>query len=352
MKITINGEKKELKAVWNENNLVHMIDQRLIPHKVEIYTSNNYLETGKAIKDMIIRGAPTIGATAAYGLSQAVYEYENNNLEDSFVDNAYNYLLATRPTAVDLIKGLNYVMKSIRKEKSFSKAINSANEFSDYLVDEAKMVSTHGEKLIEENMKILTHCNTGPLATVDIGTALGVIIKAHRNQKSPTVFVDETRPRLQGARLTTFELQQEGIKFYLNTDNTAGYLMKKGMIDMVILGADRVTKNGDIANKIGTYSLAVLAKHNNIPFYSAFPSSTYDKNLIDGSSIVVEERDSTEVVEIRGQQANGVIGNTLISPKNIESINYAFDITENSLLSGYITPKGVLQNNELEILGD
>lgn len=351
MKITINKVELDIPAVWMEEEKVKMINQALLPHVKSIHVCDSYKNTSDAIRSMIIRGAPTIGATAAYGFAQAVFEYENSSKDERFIENAYEELLNTRPTAIDLKHGLKHVKDSIMSEISFTKAKNAASNFVKEIVEEAKRISQNGLTLLKEDQKILTHCNTGPLATIEYGTALGPVLMAkQKGIKNIHVFVDETRPRLQGARLTSFELSEAKIPNSVLTDNTAGFLMKKGLVDLVIVGADRVTSNGDIANKIGTYSLAILCNYHNIPFYTAFPSSTYDPTVKDGSEIVIEERSEEEVTIIKGKSSDGTINKVKITPDGVKAINYAFDVTPSHLISGYITSKGILKKENLKIL--
>lgn len=350
MKITIDNIDLDIPAVWmdNENTKVKMINQSLLPHVKSLYESDNYHTTADAIENMIIRGAPTIGATAAYGYVQAVFEYEKFSKDEKFLSEAYKRLLNTRPTAIDLKHGLMHVNESIQSNTSFSSAKRAADNFVNDLVEEARKISLNGISLLSEGINVLTHCNTGPLATIEYGTALGPILMAkQKGIENIHVYIDETRPRLQGARLTSFELIQAEISSTVLTDSTAGFLMKKGLIDMVIVGADRVTSNGDVANKIGTYSLAILCKYHNIPFYTAFPSSTYDHTISDGDDIKIEERDSEEVTTITGKSSDGTMKRVKITLDGVNAINYAFDVTPAQLITGYITPIGILTKENL-----
>lgn len=313
-------EGKEYRAFWFENNIVKFIDQRKLPYKFEIYTAKTVDDIAFAIKDMIVRGAPAIGAAAAYGMV----------LGKGKIHETANKLRKTRPTAYDLFYAIDYMEGEINKGKN---PIDAANNYVEDVIDQCKNIGKNGEKLIEDGMRILTHCNAGALATVDYGTALAPIRLAHRNGKKLFVYADETRPRCQGL-LTSWELMQEGIKHSVIADNAAGYFMKNGEIDMVIVGADRIAKNGDFANKIGTYEKAVLAKENDIPFYVAAPISTFDKNIEDGSRIKIEERGRDELAKINGK---------IIMPEWIVVKNPAFDVTPSKYVTGYITEKEIVK---------
>jgi len=313
-------EGKEYRALWFENNNVKFIDQRKLPYKFEIYTAKTVDDIAFAIKDMIVRGAPAIGAAAAYGMV----------LGEKKLNETSNKLSKTRPTAYDLFYAINYMKGEINKGKN---PLDAANNYVEDIIKRCRNIGKNGEKLIENNMRILTHCNAGALATVDYGTALAPIRLAHRKGKKIFVYVDETRPRCQGL-LTAWELLQEDIKHSIIVDNAAGYFMKNNEIDIVIVGADRIAKNGDFANKIGTYEKAVLAKENNIPFYVAAPVSTFDKNIEDGSQIKIEERGRNELTEINGGK---------IMPEWAFVKNPAFDITPNKYVTGFITENDVIK---------
>jgi len=313
-------EGKEYRALWFEKDSVKFIDQRKLPYKFEIYTAKNVDDVAFAIKDMVVRGAPAIGAAAAYGLVLG-----KNNLNETA-----KQLRQTRPTAHDLFYAIDHMVCEMNKGKD---ALDTANKYVEDIIERCKRIGENGEKLIKSDMKILTHCNAGALATVDYGTALAPLRLAHKNGKKIFVYADETRPRLQGL-LTSWELKQEGIKHAVITDNAAGYFMKNGEIDMAIVGADRIAKNGDFANKIGTYEKAVLAHENGIPFYVAAPVSTFDKNIDDGSKIIIEERSRSELVEINGKT---------IMPDWTIVKNPAFDVTPAKYVTGYITEEGVIK---------
>lgn len=320
---------KDYRTVWLENGVVNLINQPLLPDKFEIYSSKGYKETAKAIKDMIIRGAGAIGAAAGYAMAQAFLQEEDPK-------KAAELIKSTRPTAQNLFYAVDKVLKARDKEEALRIAEGIANEDS----EASRMIGEYGEPLIKNNARILTHCNAGWLAFVDWGTALSPIYAAKRKGKTVFVFVDETRPRLQGAMLTAWELANENIPHAIIADNAAGYYMSKGEIDLVITGADRIAANGDVANKIGTYEKAVLAKENNIPFYVAAPTSTIDINCASGDKIPIEERDEREVLEIKGIR---------IAPQQSHARNPAFDITPAKYIKGIITEKGVIKPTREEI---
>ena len=321
---------KDYCTVWIEDGIVKLINQPLLPDKFEIYDCKDYKETANAIKTMIVRGAGAIGATAAYGMAQALQQKEDPQ-------KAAEVIKATRPTAQNLFYAVNKVLKAKDKEE----ALKIAEEIADEDSEACKKIGQYGEPLIKDNAKILTHCNAGWLAFVDWGSALSPIYAAHRNKKNIFVFVDETRPRLQGARLTAWELGNEDIPHAIIADNAAGHYMKKQEIDIVITGADRIAANGDTANKIGTYEKAVLAKENNIPFYIAAPTSTIDINCPSGEDIPIEERDEKEVLEVRGIR---------LTPEKSHAKNPAFDVTPAKYIKGIITEKGIIKPNKEEII--
>ena len=348
MKLLINGKLLDTPAVWwnSTDNSVRMIDQTKIPFQVEVHTCKSYRDTVKAIKSMIIRGAPSIGAAAGYGLAQAVYEFWGQDTFEGKITTAYNELMAARPTAVDLKNGLDFV-KNV-EQLTPKAALNRANFFADHIAEEGHKIGQIGKELIKSNMNVLTHCHTGALALVDNGSALAPIIQAWEEGKRFHVYVDETRPRFQG-RLTSWELNQYGVDLTVICDSASGFFISQGNINLIIVGADRVTRNGDIANKIGTYNLAVLANHHDIPFYTAFPKSTYDPHTQTGDDIEVEFRDTNEVKNALGY-SRSLDRNHSVSlySDNINFSNPAFDITPSMLITGYITPYGILKQSQLE----
>jgi S-methyl-5-thioribose-1-phosphate isomerase len=314
----VNG--KDVRALWFEKNTIYFIDQRKLPYTLEYFTAKNVDECAYAIKEMVVRGAPAIGAAAVYGMVLG-----KNNIKKTA-----DVLRKTRPTAHDLFYAIDYMIDKIKNGKD---ALISANEYVEDIVDRCRKIGINGEPLIKNGMTILTHCNAGALATVDFGTALAPFYIAHRKGKKFFVFADETRPRCQGL-LTDWELEQEGIPHAVIADNAAGYFMKKGEIDMVITGADRIAKNGDFANKIGTYEKAVLAKENNIPFYVAAPISTFDKSIESGNEIIIEERSRDELAIINGHK---------IMPDYTKVKNPAFDVTPAKYVTGYITEEEIFK---------
>jgi S-methyl-5-thioribose-1-phosphate isomerase len=314
-------EGKNIKALYFENNALKIIDQRKLPFKFEIFTAKTVDDVIYAIKEMIIRGAPAIGVAAAFGIVLG-----KDNLIES-----YNKLKLSRPTAYDLFYALDYMLENIEKG---DKPIDLASKYMNDIINRCKKIGENGEKLIKDGDKILTHCNAGALATVDYGTALSPIRFAKKRGKKNFVYVDETRPRCQG-QLTSWELKNEDIDHCLIVDNAAGYFLKNGDIDLVITGADRIAKNYDFANKIGTYEKAVVAKENGIPFYVAAPISTFDANISSGNEIIIENRDNKEISEINGKQ---------IMPSWINTKNPAFDVTPKKYVTAYITENGIIKN--------
>lgn len=329
-----------METMYWDNNRLYLLDQTQIPAKTIYLECKNEDDVGKAIKRLSVRGAPAIGAAAAYGMVLGALVYKNldkNNFLEKVVEIA-NKLVATRPTAVNLKWAVDRVLQKI-----FSSENDNVEELISEMLDEAhtifqedfegnKLMGLHGLKLIKNGARILTHCNAGALATAGYGTALGVIRAAHEKGLDVSVYANETRPLLQGARLTAWEMIQEGIPVTLITDNMAGYLMCRQMVDMVIVGADRISSNGDVANKIGTYGLAVLAKEHGIPFYVAAPLSTIDFDIDSGDQIPIEEREWYEVTSLDGK---------LIAPEGVKVWNPAFDVTPSDLVTAIITDKGI-----------
>ena len=316
-------EGKDVRAMWFEKGAIKFIDQRKLPYKLEYYTARTVDECAFAIKDMVIRGAPAIGAAAAYGMVLG---------KDKLKDTA-DTLRKTRPTAYDLFYAIDHMLKQIKSGKD---ALKAADEYVEEIIDRCRRIGEIGETLIKDNMRILTHCNAGALATVDYGTALAPFYIAHRKGKKFFVYADETRPRCQGL-LTDWELTQEGIPHAVIADNAAGHFMKIGEIDMVITGADRIVRNGDFANKIGTYEKAVCAKENNIPFYVAAPISTFDMTIKSGNDITIEERSRDELA---------FINNAKVMPDYTKVRNPAFDVTPAKYVAGYITEEKIVEKIE------
>ncbi|MGQ4891404.1 MAG: S-methyl-5-thioribose-1-phosphate isomerase [Candidatus Njordarchaeia archaeon] len=352
MKVKLGDEVKELKSVWIERDFtVKMIDQRYLPWKLEIFESKSYKATAWAIKEMVTRGAPSIGVAAAYAFVQAASETVGSKDFIGELKKKVSEIIETRPTAVNLKNAINImwektvklVKEGMKPKEIVDELFRFSNKIAEREIKANKAIGEFGEKLIKDGNKILTHCNTGGLATVDIGTALAPIIFAYRRGKKIFVFVDETRPRLQGARLTAWELLQEGVPHAIIADNAAGYYMWKGEIDLVIVGADRITMNGDVANKIGTYKLAVVAKENNIPFYVAAPITTFDRNLKTGRDIPIEERSEEEVLYVKGVIEDDRFSKIRIAPVGSKALNPAFDVTPAKYITGIITEVGILK---------
>jgi len=322
---------KDYRTVWMEGSVVKLIDQPKLPHEFAIHDCKDYEETADAISTMIVRGAPAIGATACYGMAQAALSGED-------LAEAEKIISSTRPTAYDLFHAIEY-FKSNYSEGGDAAAV--ADTYADESADRCRKIGEHGATLIKDGMNVLTHCNAGALATVDWGTALAPMRVAHAAGTKFHVWVDETRPRCQGARLTAWELLQEGIDHTVIADNTAGSLMQAGRVDLVIVGTDRIAGNGDVANKIGTYTKAVLAKENNIPFYVAAPSSTIHSDLPSGDDIPIEERDQTEVSGMWGFSEAGEMTRIQIAPKESKCLNLAFDVTPARYVTAVITEDGI-----------
>ena len=352
MRVSIDNKTKEFKTVWMEGNLVKMIDQSKLPQRFEIYTSSDSKQTVDAIKNMIVRGAPVIGVTVAFGMAQACLEAPEY-LFDDYIKNAAEIFRKTRPTAYNLFWSIHMILNSIKKGKSVDEkrklAVKEANKIANEDVKKCKIIGEYGKKLIKDGYRILTHCNAGALATVDYGTALAPIRFAHYEGKKIFIFVDETRPRCQGSKLTSWELLQEGIPHAIIADNAAGYYMQKGEIDICVVGADRVTADGSIANKIGTYEKAILAKENKIPFYVAFPTSTIDMNIKSGKDIPIEERSEEEVTHVTGF-TEGDIKKVRIAPEGSHAKNPAFDVTPAKYITKFITEKGIINPKDIKKL--
>jgi methylthioribose-1-phosphate isomerase len=319
---------------WHDGTVL-MIDQRVLPLHYEIKSYTTYQGVAEAIHTMVIRGAPAIGAAAGFGMALAGLQSSATTRSDLLRDleMAAEVLRQSRPTAVNLFWAINRMLRAANTADDVCTAlICEAQQIADEDVAINRRMAEHGAALIKDGDTILTHCNTGALAVVDYGTALGVIRRAHEQGKHIKVFADETRPRLQGARLTAWELMRWGIDVTLIVDNAAGHYMRKGDIDICFVGSDRTTANGDVANKIGTYKVAVLAKENGIPFYPVVPTSTIDLSLAHGDLIPIEERDEREVTEIDGVR---------IAPIGVKVGNPAFDVTPHKYVTGIVTENGI-----------
>ncbi|OGW52678.1 MAG: S-methyl-5-thioribose-1-phosphate isomerase [Nitrospirae bacterium RIFCSPLOWO2_02_42_7] len=331
---------------WKDG-IVRMLDQTRLPLEVTFFDCRTYHDVAKGIKDLIIRGAPAIGVAAAMGVALGAQEINTKNFKNFYdeLEKVCNHIGSTRPTAVNLFWAINRMKEFTlyNKEKPISEIkkalIDEANRILQEDIEACKTMGRHGAQFIKDGDTILTHCNAGALATGGYGTALGVIRAAKEEGKEIKVFADETRPVLQGARLTAWELMEDGIAVTLITDNMAGYFMKKGMINLCIVGADRIARNGDVANKIGTYSVAVLAREHGIPFYVAAPLSTIDFNIPSGEHIPIEERNPAEVSHI--------FGKTQIAPSKVRILNPAFDVTPARYIAAIITEKGCFKPEDI-----
>lgn len=331
---------------WLDDKL-RILDQSKLPWEQALANLANYQDVALAIKEMRIRGAPAIGVAAAYGIALGAQDIKTTD-EDNFrnqLNQVMQTLATTRPTAVNLFQAINRMRKITAIGGNIPEIkealINEAKQIHQEEIEATKRLSQLGAELIPDGFAILTHCNAGSLATAGYGTALGVIKAAKEQGKQLSIIVTETRPLLQGARLTTWELKQEGIPVTLITDSMAGYFMNQKKIDCVIVGADRIAANGDVANKIGTYTLAVLAKENDIPFYVAAPTSTIDLSLPSGAEIPIEERDPDEVTHIQGIR---------IAPGEIDVANPAFDVTPHNYITLIITERGIIKEPYIERL--
>ena len=331
MKVRIGGKEKEMRAVWFEGREAKMIDQRRLPYDIVVAGFRDHNEVAEAIRNMTTRGAPSIGAAAAYGMCLAA-------LNKKDIDDAARTIKAARPTANDLFYAVDKMLTELKKGTD---PIKAADGYAQDIVDKCTAIGKYGAALINDNDIIMTHCNAGALATVDVGTALAPIRKAWADGKKIFVYASETRPRLQGMQLTAWELSQERIPHAIIPDGASGHFMKKG-VNMIITGADRIVANGDFANKIGTYEKAVIAKELNIPFYVAAPVSTFDLRTTNGDDIEIEERSEDEVTMINGMR---------IAPAGSKALNPSFDVTPSKYVTGFITEKGILRPSEIHRMG-
>jgi methylthioribose-1-phosphate isomerase len=353
---------KPMRTIWVEPDgwSVGIIDQTALPHRFVTTRLTTLEEVAHAIRAMLIRGAPLIGATAAYGVCLAL----RADASDEALDRAYASLIATRPTAINLKWALDEMMAAVRNQprpERVAAAYRRAAEISDEDVAINKGIARNGLPLIEaiaarkkagERVNVLTHCNAGWLAAVDVGTATAPIYLAHDKGLPIHVFADETRPRNQGASLTAWELGQHGVQHTVIADNTGGHLMQHGLVDLVIVGTDRVTRNGDVCNKIGTYLKALAARDNGVPFYVALPSPTIDFTVADGvAEIPIEERSADEVATMTGRTTDGRIETVRIVPDGSPVANYGFDVTPARLITGLITERGVIAASPAALAG-
>ena len=357
MNIFLDGRARNCRTVTFDagRNAVRLIDQRQLPHRFQIVTTADFRATARAIGQMIVRGAGAIGATAAYGLAQGARAFRGNDPAkfSARLEVVYQTIEAARPTAVNPVNAMNAVLRAMRAGTTVAEqqalALAAAEEFADDDVRHCAAIGRHGEKLIRSGANILTHCNAGWLAFVDIGSATAPLYAAQKAGKKFHVYCDETRPRCQGAMLTAWELAGQNIPHQIISDSAAGHLMQRGEIDLVIVGSDRVLgRTGDVANKIGTYTVAVMARRHRIPFYVAIPLSTLDWNLRSGRDIPIEERDEAEVLGVwatgRGRSGQSYVR---IANPSSGARNPGFDVTPPELITGIITPEGIFKPGAL-----
>jgi S-methyl-5-thioribose-1-phosphate isomerase len=356
MNVTLRGRTEHFRTVTFDakNNCVRLVEQRLLPHEFKIVGTKNFRATARAITDMVVRGAGAIGATAAYGLAQGALAFRGRDLNKftAHIGTVYQTLADARPTAVDPVNAMNDVRRKMLAGKTVAErqflALAAAEEFANEDVRHCAEIGAHGAKLIRNGMRILTHCNAGWLAFVDIGTATAPMYAAQGQGKRFHVFCDETRPRSQGASLTAWELAQQKISHQIIADNAAGHLMQRGEIDLVIVGSDRTLgRTGEVANKIGTYTKAVLAARHQIPFYVAIPLSTIDWNLQRGFDIPIEDRHESEVLGAWGINSRGQREYLRVANPTSGARNPGFDVTPAELITGIITPAGIFKPKEL-----
>ena len=365
MNVTVQGRTEHFRTVTFDarNNCVRLIEQRLLPHEFRIVGTKNFRETAAAIRDMVVRGAGAIGATAAYGLAQGALAFRGRDLKNfsAHIEKVYQTLAAARPTAIDPLNAMIAVRREMARGDSIAEqqslALAAAEEFANDSVRHCEDIGKHGARLIRGGMRILTHCNAGWLAFVDVGSATAPMYAAQAQGKKFHVFCDETRPRSQGATLTAWELAQQKISHQIIADSAAGHLMQRGEIDLVIVGSDRVLgRSGEVTNKIGTYTKAVLAGRHKIPFYVAIPLSTIDWRLKRGFDIPIEERDEDEVLGAWGaldfkSQISNIKSRSRayvrVANPGSGAVNPGFDVTPAELITGIITPAGIFRPKEL-----
>ncbi len=346
----VNGT--HYKTIWMEGSTVKMIDQLALPHSFGICDCKDHESTAQAIRTMLVRGAGAIGAAGGFGMAQAALEAPDAGFAD-YVDRAAALLKATRPTAQNLFYAVDRVHAAIRGSSgngvtsghasAREAAVREAAAMAEEDIESCRSIAKAGAALLRDGSRVLTHCNAGWLGFSDWGTALAPLYWAKREGRKLFVWVDETRPRLQGARLTAWELSGEGIEFRLIADNAAGYFMRRGEVDIVIVGSDRIAANGDVANKIGTYEKALLARENGVPFYVAAPLSTVDPDCPEGDAIPIEEREEEEVLTAAGPDESGTLRTVKISVPGVHARNPAFDVTPARLVTGIITEHGIVR---------
>lgn len=356
MNVSVPGRKRQHRTVTFDaaTNAVKLIDQRLLPHQFKITAFGNYSATAQAIADMVVRGAGAIGAAAAYGLAQGALEFRGRDLKlfATHIEKVYQTLKAARPTAVDPVNAMIQVRRQMESGETIAEqqalAVAAAEEFANEDVRHCHEIGRHGSRLIRNGMRLLTHCNAGWLAFVDIGSATAPMYAAQAKGRQFHVFCGETRPRSQGATLTAWELAQQGISHDVIADNAAGHLFQRGEIDLVLVGSDRTLgRTGEVANKIGTYTKAVLAKRHGVPFYVAIPLSTIDWNLKSGRDIPIEERNESEVLGAWGANGSHEREYVRVANPSSRARNPGFDVTPPDLITGIITPLGIFRAQDL-----
>ena len=356
MQVTLDGRTEHFRTVAFDaaSNEVRLIEQRLLPHEFKVIATRDFRATARAIRDMIVRGAGAIGATAAYGLAQGARAFRGRDLGrfDNHMTRVFETLRDARPTAVDPVNAMLEVLRKMQAgttvEEKQALALTAAEAFADEDVAHCRALGEAGAPLIREGMRVLTHCNAGWLAFVDVGSATAPLYAAQQLGRQFHVYCDETRPRSQGATLTAWELSQQGISHHIIADNAAGWLFAQGGIDLVIVGSDRTLgRTGEVANKIGTYTKAVLAKRHHVPFYVAIPLSTIDWNLCSGAEIPIEERDASEVLGAWGVTKSGRRQYVRVANPRSDARNPGFDVTPPDLITGIITPAGIFRPEEL-----
>jgi S-methyl-5-thioribose-1-phosphate isomerase len=354
--VIVHGRTQPVRTVTFDvrRNAVRLVEQRLLPHRFKIVAMKDYVATAKAIAAMVVRGAGAIGATAAYGLAQGGRAFRGHSLGKfkKHMSRVFATLASARPTAVDPVNAMRQVLANMIPGRSVEEkqalAITAAQRFAEENVADCEAIGRHGARLIQDGMRVLTHCNAGWLAFVDVGSATAPLYKAQAAGRTFHVYCDETRPRCQGATLTAWELAQQGISHQVIADNAAGLLFQRGAIDLVIVGSDRTLgRTGEVANKIGTYTKALLARHHGVPFYVAIPLSTIDWELSSGKKIPIEERDGDEVLGAWGVGTDGHRQFVRIANPSSPAFNPGFDVTPPDLITGIITPAGIFKPNEL-----
>ncbi len=356
MNVRIGNKRKAFRTVSFDakRNEVVLIEQRLLPHKFELFRSKNFKDTARAITDMVVRGAGAIGATAAYGFAQGLRAFKGKSLAqfEAHTARVYQTLANARPTAVDPVNAMNTIRALLASGATISErqeiAMRGAEDFANEDAHHCELIGKHGASLIKKGARVLTHCNAGWLAFVDIGSATAPIYAARDAGRDFHVFCSETRPRCQGATLTAWELAQEGISHQVIADNAAGHLMQRGLVDLVIVGSDRTLgRTGEVANKIGTYTRAAVAHRHKIPFYVAIPLSTIDWNLQGGLDIPIEERHESEVLGAWGVTKSGQREYVRVANPTSGAVNPGFDVTPAELITGIITPEGIFKPRDL-----